>query len=425
MDIQDDRGSRKKAWKAFQANYDDVFALSDRLCSYCLSDQMVQAMLTMTEYLKWPTRWVAAAGDIDPEQIQLFASQMEYRLMNGCCDDQLPIQWRYTADGTLQQSMNGGGTWTDAPLYDPRVYSSTFPPVSGEDGDDKKCVAASGMVALIKEQIGDQLTDDMTRYTLGQLITDWVTTMLQRSNPFDAIITVITNQIFALVIAVLRPALTDDVYEQLKCIFYCHIADDASFDTVGWQAVRADITSKIGGIAGLFFEHLVYLLGEKGLTNLGRAGGATEGTCDCSCGDCPSYNFLSSNGGWTAFDGFGHGVDGTWVSGSGWQDRYDPIGGIENNRLAIISPEIHGCTGDRTIFVHLSYTTSFPPDFAINSFSIDNTSGGHYNTAVSQTDAPNGDKILTTTLSFGDPEQIIIKASAQAADWFVWKVEVS
>jgi len=297
MTVQDGRNSQKKAWKAFQANYDDVFALSDRYCSYCLTDQQVQALLTMTEYLKWPTRWVAALpADIDPVVIDQFTSGLEYQLMNGCCDDNLPIQWRYSADGTLQQSLNGGGTWADAPLYDPRVYSPTFPPMTGDDEDDNKCIASTGMVALIKEQVGDQLTDDMTRYTLGQLITDWVATMIQSSNPFEALVTVVTNQIFALVIAVLRPALTDAVYDTLQCIFYCNLLSDISFDTAKWQKTRSDITAQIGGIAGIFLEHLVYLLGEKGCTNLARAGGASAGDCsDCpECGCAAALGFETS-----------------------------------------------------------------------------------------------------------------------------------
>ncbi len=285
--VQDDRGSRRKAWKAFQANYDDVFALSDRLKCYCLTDQQVQAMLTMTEYLKWPTRWVSATDDIDLDVIDLFASGLEYRLMNDCCEENIPTQWRYTAEGVLQQSLNGGGTWADAPMYDPRVYSVHFPPIAGADGTDKKCVAATGAALLVKEQVGDQLTDDMARYTLSQLITDWVGTMLQTSNPFEALVQVVANQIFALVIATLRPALTDTVYHLFQCALFCHMAADASFDDAQWAAVRSDITDLIGGIAGVFLEHLVYLLGTQGLTNLARSGAATTGDCsDCDCGTC-------------------------------------------------------------------------------------------------------------------------------------------
>lgn len=277
----------KKGWKAIQADYDYIFSLRERECCYSLSDQEVAALLAMTEYLKWTTRWVKSEGEIDLDIITTFADKLERNLMAGCCDDNIPIQYRYTSGGVLQRSLNGGGSWTDAPEYDPRVYSPQFPPLTGDDSDGKKCVAATGAAALIKEQVGDQLTDDMSRYTLSQLIGDWVHTMIDTSNPLQALATVITNQIFALIIATLRPALTDDVYEKLKCAFYANIASDATFNDAQWAQVRSDITSKIGGIAGIFLEHLVYLLGTGGLTNLARAGGASSGDCSGCGGGCP------------------------------------------------------------------------------------------------------------------------------------------
>lgn len=284
---EDVQHSRPKGWKAFQVNYDYVFSQSDRTCCYALTQQQTAALLSMTEYLYWKTRWVSAADDVNQNFVTQFAENLERNLMGGCCgEDNIPIQYRYTPDGVLERSLNGGGTWMDAAIYDPRNYSPVFPPVPGDDGADKKCIAATGAAALLKEQVGDQLTDDMSRYTLGQLIKDWVGTMLESSNPFQALVTVITNQVFALVISVLRPALTDTVYDLFKCALYCHMADDASFDQAAWQAVRSDITSLIGGIAGLFLEHLVFLLGAGGLTNLARAGGATEGDCSSCCPDC-------------------------------------------------------------------------------------------------------------------------------------------
>jgi hypothetical protein len=140
------------------------------------------------------------------------------------------------------------------------------------------------MALLIEEQVGGNLTDDMSRYTLNQLIHDWVTTLVETSNPFEALMTIAANQIFALVIAAVRAALTDPVYAQLKCIFYDNILEDLSFDSDGWEAVRSEITSVIGGVAGIFLEHLVYLLGVVGLTNLARSQAATEGDCgSCDC----------------------------------------------------------------------------------------------------------------------------------------------
>jgi hypothetical protein len=218
--------------------------------------------------------------------------QIDWSDMSCCCDE-APVQYRYTSDGVLQRSTDGGTTWEDAPTYDPRNYSPQFPPMTGPDDADKKCLAATGAVALLKEQVGNQLTDDMSRYTLSQLIKDWVGTMIESSNPFQALVTVTVNQIFALVIATLRPALTDDVYDTLKCILYCRMATDASFNDAQWALVRSDTTSKISGIAGVFLEHLVYLLGTVGLTNLARASGASEGDCS-ACGDCAVHVYVDN-----------------------------------------------------------------------------------------------------------------------------------
>lgn len=332
MNFEQQSGDRR-SWKGVQLDYDVIMSMSNRKCSYCLTEQQVTAILGVVDTFGWPTRWFSNSTDIDRQTVADFAAELERNLMGGCCDDNMPIQYRYTTGGELEWSLNGGQNWTAAPQYDPRVYSATFPPVPGDDGADKKCLAATGMVALIREQVGDQLTDDMSRYTLGQLITDWVKTMLQTSNPFEALLTVVTNQIFALSIALLRPALTTTVYNQLVCIFDCAMADDASFNTAQWQDVRSQITTQIAGIAGLFFEHLVYLLGEKGLTNLARAGGAAEGNCsDCDC-DCVDGTCASS---WTVFFG-------TEVNHTGCNIEASSLPETGHNTVSLNWDSVTGC----------------------------------------------------------------------------------
>jgi len=229
---------------------------------------------------------------------QVFDS-IDWSDMSCCCDQTIFFQW--TVDGDLQQSTDGGVTWVDVPQKDPRNNSTVYPPMSGDDGPDKRCLAATSGAELIKAQVGDQLTDDMSRFTLGELISTWVNTIIQSSNPFEALINIAVNQIFSLVISAVRAALTDTVYDTLKCIFYCSMADDASFDSASWAEVRDQIGTLIGGVAGLFLEHLVYLLGPVGLTNIARSGFATEGDCDaCECpADCGSF--------WDVMDG-SHGV---------------------------------------------------------------------------------------------------------------------
>lgn len=272
----------KAQGKIIQLDYDFIVPMIDECC-YCLTDGQVQMILGLLDYYGWSTRWYSETGTIDQTVISELQADLGARLMSGCCGSD-HIRYRYLSDGTLQKSEDDGVTWEDAPEDDPRNNSTEFPPIEGADNTEKRCIAAEGMKALIEEQIGNNLTDEMTRYTLQQLITDWVNIFIQTSNIFTALITIATNQIFALTIAIIRPALTEEVYDQLKCIFYCNMSNDASFNNAQWEAVREQILSDITGVAGLFLEHLVYLLGAIGLTNLARSIGATEGDCsDCEC----------------------------------------------------------------------------------------------------------------------------------------------
>lgn len=220
-------------------------------------------------------------------------SSIDWSTMSCCCDQQ--ILYRWTIDGVLQKSTDNGENWEDAPESDPRNNSTQYPPMSGEDGSDKRCLAATSAAQLIKSQVGDNLTDDMSRFSLNELIKTWVDTYIQTSNPFLALINIAVNQIFALVIAALRVALTDPVYATLQCIVYCNIGDDASISNAQWVLIRADITAQIGGIAGVFLEHLIYLLGVVGTANICRSGFATTSDCsECpSCTDVCSENFVA------------------------------------------------------------------------------------------------------------------------------------
>jgi len=279
----------RRHWKGQVVDYDAIRAYETRECSYCLTDAQVSVLAGIIEPLAWSTRWQSETQPIDKDWIEQFRNDIQRRLNMGCCGDN--VIYRYNEDGVLESSEDGGVTWQPAPQDDIRITAPQFPPVPGEPSPDKKCIAATGMSHLIKEQVGDQLTDEMTRYELNELIRDWTSTYIGTSNPFMAILTVAANQIFALIIAVLRPALTDEVYDILTCIFYENISDDLDFSESDIDSIREDIGGQIFGIATLFLQQLVYLMGSAGLTNLSRASGATEGDCSyCSeCGIAVSF----------------------------------------------------------------------------------------------------------------------------------------
>lgn len=273
----------RRNWKGIVFPYDRYIPDESKECLYCLTSRQAEIIRGAIEPLGWATRWWSETSDIDKDQLEAFRDDIIRRLMMPCGCDDVGIIFQYTSGGVLQQSEDGGTTWVDVPEKDTRNNSPRFPQPPDEEGVDEKCVAANSAATLIKEQVGDQLTDDMTRYTLGQLITDWVKTLINSSNPLLALLTVISNQIFALVIATLRPALTDDVYHKLQCALYNNMADDISFSDGGWSAARSDILTNITGIAGVFLEHLIFLIGVGGLTNLVRAG---AGSSSADCSDC-------------------------------------------------------------------------------------------------------------------------------------------
>lgn len=294
--------NERRNWKAEVFPYDYYIPDNSQEHLYCLTDKQAEILRGIIVPLGWRTRWWTNEDEpIDRDEIESFRDDLIRRLMMSCCGNETPIRYRWTEDGTLQASEDGGENWEDSPQSDPRNNSTVYPPIPDEEGVDSKCLAATSAAQLIKSQIGDNLTDDMSRFTLGELIQTWIDTYLQTSNPFLALINIAVNQIFALVISVLRVALTDPVYETLKCIFYCNMAEDASFDNASWAQVRSDITDQIGGVAGIFLEHLVYLLGPVGLTNISRSNFASSDGLDCSdCTECAECGV-----GWVEWSHFG------------------------------------------------------------------------------------------------------------------------
>lgn len=283
---------------------EDIHAEPFCLCIQVPNDPVWKRVVAglLDELNQW-YNWQRDEGHSGRECAQVWRelyAQIDWSTMSCCCDSINPPQYRYTSGGVLQVSVDGGVTYTDAPNADVRNNSAKFPPIEGDDGEDKRCAAASGAANLVREQIGDQLTDDMGRYTLNQLIGDWTHTMIDTSNPFIALVTVVANQIFALLISAVRAALTDSVYHLFACALFCTMADDGSFNDAQWAAARAKITEDISGIAGVFLEHLVYLLGKVGTTNLVRSAPDVDGDCsDCACGDfCDTSSwFIPGDGG--------------------------------------------------------------------------------------------------------------------------------
>jgi len=212
----------------------------------------------------------------------------------GCAET--GVIYRWGTDGELERSNDGGDTWSGAPNQDPRNTSPLFPPPMGAMAD--KCPAADNAVNAIIVEVFNALTPEMTKDDADSLIRDWIHKYIDTSNPVLALITVIVNLIFGLIIDTLITALTTEVWDTLRCCFKNQMLDDFTFDHDAWEALRDCILTDIPGIAGIFLEHLIYLLGPAGSTNLIRSGQGSA-TAECGCPNCQSN--------WSIM-GAGHGV---------------------------------------------------------------------------------------------------------------------
>lgn len=202
--------------------------------------------------------------------------------MTPCGCEDTGIIYAYDVDGVLTQSNDGGVTYTPVPQKDPRNSSPLFPPPMDEDPET--CPAADSAVDAIIGDIFNNLLPEMSRAEMEELIKTWVLTYINTSNPFIALVTVITNLIIGLGVEAIIASLTTDVWQKLRCCFNDHMLPDFSFDTDAWEDLRQCVLSDIGGIAGIFLEHLLFLAGKAGCTNLVRAGRGLP-DADCDCGD--------------------------------------------------------------------------------------------------------------------------------------------
>lgn len=210
-----------------------------------------------------------------------------------CCDDP-PALLRYNADNELERSTDGGATWTAAPGYDPRNNAPQYPPLPGDDGDDKKCQAATNIRQHTKEQADKLAADagawggisDMIAALLAILFFIGVFGTLGAATP---LLVAFAGAILYAGQAAFDAAMTTDVYDTFKCIVYCHIEDDGSFTDDDLAAIISDIKVQLTGIAVDFLVHTVTVLGKIGLANMGKTASGTTGDCSaCDCSDvCP------------------------------------------------------------------------------------------------------------------------------------------
>lgn len=281
-------------WKAIVLSYDYIFSLSEQKCAYCLTEQQAYALLQISEYLAWQTRWIDAAEGKDRDKLAAFAAGIQEILMSGCCGDSVDYLTRYNDEGLREISYDGGETWIPDPNPDPRftgVYYPVNPSIPPET--DMKCFGANNIVNWFQEQ----QTATADALGLGGGVAGIIAAILSLIVLFVGI-TLTTGLATPLLIGLasalavttaeaFNAAMTEDVYDRLLCNIYCHISDDGSITQAQWQEIKTQLIDDEEGIAFRFLFDNINTLGTIGLTNIAKTGVGGDLSCEsCVCGSC-------------------------------------------------------------------------------------------------------------------------------------------
>lgn len=240
----------------------------------------------LTQWLTWEketTKSGKLAAARWRDIYECVVAEVEHAMASNCgcgCND--PVLYRFNPDtGRLEQSTDGGETWTEAP--DSRFDSPLLPPVLGDTVTDTKCLAAANAVEYFKTQLIDQANSWTTLSTVVAGIIGIIAVLL--TGGVASVLAVTLGSIFINAgIAATVAAFTSDVYIRFKCNLYCNAQNDGSWTEADIAAIRAQLDIDETSVALSVLQGWLDQLGPAGLTNSGRLHLITDANCeDCDC----------------------------------------------------------------------------------------------------------------------------------------------
>lgn len=237
-------------------------------------------------------------------------------------NDVSPVNRRYNPDTDQVEILNPDGTWSPNAGADPRTSPAyAYAPVVA---DDPKCQAAANMTRWLNNLIDQVLTVIAECNDAAGLLTILVGLFVELG-PFAILIDLVlalASVLFSAGATAVAAAFTNDVYDQLTCIFYCNISDDGTVTSDQLAAIQAQINTDIGGLVGAVMDAMLALQGYVGLSNTGTIGSAPADCSACPCvpGWLRTLNFADHEGVVTPYLG------GSWADGVGWEATDETAG---------------------------------------------------------------------------------------------------
>jgi len=264
--------------------------------------------LVLIDLLGMATQWFnwARTNGIEAKQsADAWRDALGLPELKMCCCPSATNQ-RYTADGILQVSYDGGQTWQDARELDPRFNAPLSPPLDTPAGQELRCEAASNVVAAMRAAADELIADTsawagITGVVAVILAIIALFGIIGSAGALTPLLVGLGAALFTAGSAAFDAAMTEGVYDQLLCIVFCNTPIDGIYTEESWQAIKAGIDGDITGIAGQFLFDTINALGPAGLNNQSRAG--MSATADCSTCACDVCQFVLTFDGlnWTDY----------------------------------------------------------------------------------------------------------------------------
>jgi len=216
-------------------------------------------------------------------------------------------------DGMVQQTFDGGETWVDKPLIDPRhspIYQ--FPP-RGSSSDTTRCDAAANLRSAL-ETVINILIDAPDAISV---INGWLNYVVRFMPEIGFIITILQyiHDLLATLKPYLTAAFTSEVYDGIQCFMYCRLDESGQMNSDGLGSLITDIcTAYDSTVCTVCQAVLQTWWSTVGCNNASAIGSETGDCTDCACQWCYEFDFTVSDYGLTAVGGY---VGCGWSAGVG------------------------------------------------------------------------------------------------------------
>lgn len=236
------------------------------------------------EWFNWQ-RNEEKTGKILAQYWREIFNNIDWSDMSCCCPETPPVQYKYIGT-VLYRSTDGGVTFEPAPDYDYRNTSTQWPKPSEIGVPSTKCQAADSVVQTFRDQITQQITEDMGASAILGVIAAALLLFLSAGTT-----AAISAQVVAVVAAILgagvtawQAAFTTEVWDNFRCLIYNNMDSDESITQEGLDTLYEQLDTNFTGIVVPTLKGYIAAAGLVGINNMMASNsGDPDAICCTEC----------------------------------------------------------------------------------------------------------------------------------------------